>query len=100
MRIQNDDVMFREALEGLRSGDFEEFGLSDDVKIEIDQKDINRARQILKYPWFEGKKEWKKEIDLMLSHGFKMEVESLISKGISFVTEQYVPQKLKDKSGA
>src|SRR5438128_10719777 len=36
---------------GLRSGDYEEFGLSDDVKIEIDQKDINRAKQILKYPW-------------------------------------------------
>lgn len=82
---------------GVRSGDFEEFGLTDDVKIDIDEKDIKRAKQILNYPWFEGKKEWKKEIELMLKHGFKMEVESLLTKGISFVTETYVPQKLKDK---
>lgn len=81
---------------GVRSGDYEEFGLSDNVKIAIDEKDIKRARQVLAYPWFEGKKDWKKEIDLMLGHGFKMEVESLVSKGISFVTEQYVPRKLKD----
>jgi len=82
---------------GVRSGDFEEFELTDDVKIAIDDKDVKRARQILAYPWFDGKKEWKREIDLMLRHGFKMEVESLVNKGISFVTESYVPRKLKEK---
>jgi len=82
---------------GVRSSDFEEFGLSDDVKIDIDEKDVKRAKQILSYPWFEGKKEWKKEVDLMLRHGFKMEVEALQNKGITFVTGTYAPQKLKDK---
>ncbi|MCK6455105.1 MAG: DNA topoisomerase IV subunit A [Phycisphaerae bacterium] len=82
---------------GVRSGDFEKFHLSDDVKIAIDDKDIKRAKQILAYPWFEGKKEWKKEIDLMLRHGFKMEVESMMTKSISFVTESYVPHKLKHR---
>jgi len=80
---------------GVRSGDFEEFELSDDVKIAIDDKDIKRAKQILNYPWFQGKKEWEREIAFMLRHGFKMEVESLLTKSISFVTETYVPQKLK-----
>ncbi len=32
-----------------------------------------------------------------LRNGFKMEVESLITKGISYVTETYVPQKLSEK---
>ena len=31
----------------------------------------------------------------MLSNGFKMEVESLITKDISYVTETYVPERLK-----
>ncbi|HKQ49025.1 MAG TPA: DNA topoisomerase IV subunit A [Phycisphaerae bacterium] len=83
---------------GIRSRDFEEFKLSDDVKIAVDDKDIKRAKQILDYPWFKGKKEWAKEIDTMLKHGFKMEVESLLTKSISFVTETYVPQRLKQKS--
>ncbi len=82
---------------GVRSGDYEEFGLSDDVKIAVDDKDVKRAKQILGYPWFKGKKDWEKEIAALLKHGFKMEVEALLQKGISFVTETYVPQKLKQK---
>jgi DNA topoisomerase-6 subunit A len=56
-----------------------------------------RAKEIAAYPWFEGHKGWQKEIDLLLKNGFKMEVESLITKDISYVTEQYVPQRLKAK---
>ena len=83
---------------GVRSRDYEEYGLSDDVKIAVDDKDIKRAKQILDYPWFKGKKDWEKEIAAMLKHGFKMEVESLLTKSISFVTETYVPEKLKHRS--
>ncbi|MFQ5500925.1 MAG: DNA topoisomerase IV subunit A [Phycisphaerae bacterium] len=83
---------------GVRSRDFEDYGLSDDVKIAIDDKDIKRSKQILNYPWFKGKKDWEKEFALMLRHGFKMEVESLLTKSISFVTETYVPEKLKKRS--
>ena len=83
---------------GVRSRDYEDYDLSDDVKIAVDDKDIKRARQIMEYPWFKGKKDWAKEVDAMLKHGFKMEVESLLTKSISFVTETYVPEKLKQRS--
>jgi DNA topoisomerase-6 subunit A len=83
---------------GVRSRDFEEFRLSDDVKIAIDDKDVKRAKQIMAYPWFKGKKDWAREVEAMLKHGFKMEVESLLTKSISFVTETYVPQRLKQRS--
>jgi DNA topoisomerase-6 subunit A len=83
---------------GIRSHDYEDYGLSDDVKIAIDDKDIKRAKQILGYPWFAGKREWEKEINAMLKHGFKMEVESLLTKSISFVTETYLPERLKQRS--
>ena len=49
------------------------------------------------YPWFEKKKEWQKEIKKMLQNDFKLEVEALISKDISYVTEVYVPERLKKK---
>src|SRR2546429_5477042 len=51
---------------GLRSIDFERCELSDSVKIDLDQNDIKRAKQIAKYPWFEHKKPWQKEIQKML----------------------------------
>jgi DNA topoisomerase-6 subunit A len=82
---------------GLRSMDYDRCGLKDDVKIEINDGDITRAKQIANYEWFREKKEWQKEIALLLKNGFKMEVESLISKSISYVTEEYVPERLKKK---
>jgi DNA topoisomerase-6 subunit A len=81
---------------GLRSSDYERCELSPSVQIKLNEQDIKRANQIKSYPWFEHKKPWQKEIDLMLKNGFKLEVESLISKDISYVTEEYVPQRLEE----
>jgi len=82
---------------GLRSIDFERCQLSNSVKINLNDNDRKRARQIAEYPWFVGKKSWQKEIERMLSNGFKLEVESLISKNISYVSEEYVPARLAEK---
>jgi len=50
---------------GLRSRDFKKFKLSDDVKIELEQKDIHcAAKEMLAYPWF-GAKHWQEEILLL-----------------------------------
>jgi DNA topoisomerase VI subunit A len=81
---------------GLRSKDFEACELPDSVQIALNEQDIKRANQIKNYPWFEKKKAWQKEIDLMLQNKFKLEVEALISKDISYVTEEYVPQRLEE----
>src|SRR3954466_1057646 len=81
---------------GLRSNDYDRCELSTSIQIKLNEQDIKRANQIRSYPWFENKKPWQKEIDLMLKNGFKLEVESLISKDISYVTEEYVPQRLDE----
>jgi DNA topoisomerase-6 subunit A len=81
---------------GLRSSDYERCGLSPSVQIKLNDQDIKRAKQIASYPWFANKRAWQKEIELMLKNGFKLEVESLISKDISYVTEEYVPSRLRE----
>jgi DNA topoisomerase-6 subunit A len=80
---------------GLRSIDFDRCQLSDSVKIALNDNDRKRARQIAGYPWFAKKREWQREIERMLKNDFKLEVESLISKDISYVTEVYVPERLQ-----
>lgn len=80
---------------GLRSIDFDRCDLSDSVKIALSDSDKKRAKQIAKYPWFEKKRHWQSEIQRMLKNDFKLEVESLISKDISYVTEVYVPERLE-----
>ena len=81
---------------GIRSKDYVRCELTPSVTIDLSDTDIKRAKQIANYPWFEKKKPWQKEIELMLKNGFKLEVEALISKDISYVTEEYVPSRLKD----
>ncbi|MEL6328776.1 MAG: DNA topoisomerase IV subunit A [Planctomycetota bacterium] len=79
---------------GIRAIDYQRCDLSDDVQIELNDRDKQRAKQIAEYPWFREHKGWQKEIGQMMKNGFKMEVEGLITKDISYVTETYVPERL------
>jgi len=78
---------------GLRTRDFKKFNLSDDVKIDLEKEDIARAKQMLGYPWFAAG-HWQEEINDLLEAGFKMEIEALSNKDISFVTDVYIPEKI------
>jgi DNA topoisomerase VI subunit A len=82
---------------GIRSKDYDACDLDEAVKIDLTENDIKRAKEIADYPWFKENRAWQKEIAGLLGNGFKMEVESLITKDISYVTEEYVPQRLKDE---
>jgi DNA topoisomerase VI subunit A len=81
---------------GMSSFDFKKFSLSNAVQIKLSKEDIARAEQMRAYPWFKEAK-WQKEIDMLLKNGFKMEVDSLLTKYISFVTEEYIPKKIRDR---
>jgi DNA topoisomerase VI subunit A len=78
---------------GLRTRDFKRFKLSEDVKIDLEKEDITRAKQMLAYPWFAAP-HWQEEIGDLLEAGFKMEIEALSNKDISFVTDVYIPEKI------
>ena len=82
---------------GIRSRDYDRCKLSQSVQIALNDTDVKRAKQIAAYPWFAEKKGWQKEIETMLKNGFKLEVESLISKDISYVTEVYTPERLEER---
>ncbi len=79
---------------GLRTRDFKNFKLSSDVRINLEKEDENRAKQMLAYPWFSAK-QWQTEINDMLKAKFKMEIEALSNKDISFVTDTYIPEKIE-----
>jgi DNA topoisomerase-6 subunit A len=66
------------------------------VGIKLNDKDITRAKELLNYPWFQ-KKDWQVEIKLMLSLGLKYELDALANKDFQFLTNKYLPKKLKDK---
>ncbi|WP_394850418.1 DNA topoisomerase IV subunit A [Pendulispora brunnea] len=81
---------------GMSSFDYKKFTLPKAVEIKLSKEDISRAEQMKAYPWFKDKK-WQREIQELLKNGFKMEVDALLTKSISFITEEYIPKKLRDK---
>src|SRR5947208_904618 len=82
---------------GMSSFDVERFGINKTVSIKLTDEDKRRAKEIMNYPWFAKKKDWQKEIEKMLSTGVKLELEALSSKDFSFITETYLPEKMKKR---
>ena len=81
---------------GLSSFDKLTYKLPANVAIKMNEKDDERAKQMLAYPWFKAK-QWQREIQEMVRSGVKFELEALSRRGISFITEEYLPRKLKEK---
>jgi DNA topoisomerase-6 subunit A len=82
---------------GLRAKDYRQCDLPEAVQITLTDTDIKRANEIRAYPWFETNKAWQREIQAMLDNGFKMEVEAMITKDISYVSETYVPERIAEE---
>ncbi len=81
---------------GLTTQDVKKFDIPKNVTIKLNQGDIKRTNEMLKYVWFKPK-DWQEELNHMLNVGYKLELEALSAKGIRFISEKYLPQKIRDK---
>lgn len=81
---------------GMSSFDAEKFNVPRQMPMPLTDEDRRRAREIREYPWFQSRG-WQKEIKHMESVGVKLELEAFSSKDFRFITETYLPRKLKDK---
>ena len=81
---------------GLTTQDVLKYNIPKNVTIKLNEGDKKRAQELLNYVWFK-KKEWEHEIKHMLQVGYKLELEALSSKDIRFITEKYLPQKIKEE---
>ncbi len=80
---------------GLTMSDIDEFGL-EKFTIKARDVDIKRAKDMMKYEWFQHPV-WQKELKLMIDKKVKAELEALSGRGLRFMTEEYLPQKIKKK---
>ena len=81
---------------GMSSYDAARFDIPSHVPMPLTDEDRRRAKEIRNYPWF-AKKPWQREIKHMESLGVKLELEALSNKHFSFITQEYLPRKLRDK---
>src|SRR5438445_10498068 len=80
---------------GLTMDDIDNFDLKN-FTIKAEDVDIKRAQEMMKYEWFQ-KPEWQKLLKGLIDRKIKAELEILSSKGLKFITETYLPSKIKNK---
>jgi DNA topoisomerase-6 subunit A len=81
---------------GLSGDDIIKYGLKKHI-IKFKDVDVKRIKQISKYEWFKNKKDWKRQFKLMIDLKGKVELDALVSKGITFTSDKYIPEKVKNK---
>ena len=59
--------------------------------------DIARLKQIADYDWFKNNKAWQRQFKMMKDFGSKVEIQALSSRGITFISDTYLPEKIRKK---
>lgn len=81
---------------GITADDIETYGLRKHL-IAFKDVDLKRLEQLQNYEWFKDNKSWQRQFKLMKTMKAKAEIQALSSRGISFITTKYLPEKIKNK---
>jgi len=92
--------------EGLAISNIKYLGVTcDDVEkyqlqrhyIRLTEQDISRVKQMQEYEWFSKSKAWQRQFKMMLQAKAKVEIQSLSARGITFISDTYLPEKIKNQ---
>ena len=81
---------------GITAQDIEKYGLQKNL-IRLNDKDIPRIKQVSEYKWFKDNKAWQQQFKTMKQMNAKAEIQALSARGITFISEKYLPEKIKKK---
>lgn len=79
---------------GLTADDIENYDLKKHL-IKFEEVDTKRIEQIANYDWFKNSKDWQRQFKMMKELKAKAELAALSSRGITFISEKYLPDKIK-----
>ncbi|KAM0871942.1 hypothetical protein ACQ4PT_039056 [Festuca glaucescens] len=81
---------------GVFTSDFEEYCLPDCCLLHLSSEDRRKLEGILTRCYLHREApEWRSELEAMLEKGVKFEIEALSANSISFLSQEYIPQKIK-----
>ncbi|MDD5177771.1 MAG: DNA topoisomerase IV subunit A [Candidatus Nanoarchaeia archaeon] len=81
---------------GITVDDIKKYGLESNL-IKFKDVDIKRIDQIKDYDWFKDNKAWQHQLTELKKLKAKAEIQALSARGISFISEKYLPEKIKNK---
>jgi meiotic recombination protein SPO11 len=81
---------------GLRPSDLNRYKLPDQCRLDMTENDIKTGKELLKEDFIQKNPSWLKELEIMVKTKQKAEIQALSSFGFQYITEEYLPRKLKE----
>lgn len=81
---------------GLTADDVLKYDLKKHL-IKFEEVDVKRLEQVKNYTWFKDNKPWQEQFKKWKELNGKVELAALSSRGITFISDSYIPNKIKNK---
>jgi len=79
---------------GVLTRDLDAYNIPKKARIPMKPTDIKRTKELLTENFVKKNKKWEADIKLSLKLKIKAEIQALSSRGLSFLSEKYLPEKL------
>lgn len=81
---------------GLRPSDLNKYDLPDQCRLDMTENDIKTGQELMKEDFIMKNPKWMKELEIMVKTKKKAEIQALSSFGFQYITEEYLPRKLRE----
>ncbi|GMH73242.1 hypothetical protein TrRE_jg11989 [Triparma retinervis] len=81
---------------GIRPSDLDRYGLPEQCRLDMTDADISTGKIMIEEDFIKANPKWVKEMELMLKTKKKAEIQALSSFGFQYISEDYLPRKLRE----
>jgi meiotic recombination protein SPO11 len=81
---------------GLRPSDLNKYDLPEQCRLDMTDNDIKTGKELMTEEFIQKNPKWMKELEIMVKTKKKAEIQALSSFGFQYITEVYLPRKLKE----
>lgn len=81
---------------GLRPSDLDRYNLPEQCRLDMTEGDIKTGKELLNEDFIKKNPLWMKELQIMVTTKKKAEIQALSSFGFQYITETYLPRKIKE----
>ena len=81
---------------GVRPSDLEKYKIPQQCRLEMTEHDIKEGKQLLQEDFITSNPAWQAELETMVKSKVKAEIQALSSFGFQYLSQVYLPRKLKE----
>lgn len=81
---------------GVRPSDLNKYNIPQQCRLEMTEHDIKEGKQLMEEDFIKSNPKWHAELQTMVKSKVKAEIQALSSFGFQYLSQEYLPRKLKE----